>query len=272
MEFMKRTIVLFQTHSILILFLSFQSKRMIDQKKPYTKRKARMISSPEKWQPEDFRHTAAPKKRLKKHSNHSFQTKNGMDDRDDLEESGFFKDPVNHKYHPYLCHKPFLLLTQKGQCKLCSTTLCPFDTQVDHIIPKKHSEIFDLSLLNSRENLQAICGKCHNIKTRNLDRQIDQFIQAKTPLSRKFEDAVEHTRLFMTKKHTAIRKHIASYALKKEDREKTLVDNGYNSDFSSKSYDSEAEFDDLENALPAIRPLPPVVVLDQTDVDTDNEE
>ncbi len=239
---------------------------MIDQKHSSTKRKARLISSPEKWQPEDFRHSAAPKKRLKKHSSDSFSKKK---DLDDPEESGIFKDPVNHKYHPYLCHKPFLLMTQKGQCKLCSITLCPFDTEVDHIIPKKHYDIFELSLLNSRENLQAICGKCHNIKTRSIDSQIDQFIQAKTPFSRKFEDAVEHIRLFVTKKHAAIRKHIASYALKKEEKAKALVDSGYISDFSAKSYDSDPEEDDLENALPS---APPVTALDQTDVDTDNEE
>jgi 5-methylcytosine-specific restriction endonuclease McrA len=247
-------------HLISHLFLFSYIKKMLSESESTRseKRKAREITPPERFEPNDFKTVTAYgkpiTKRLKKRVRKSptflwVDGKNGL-------------NPNTHKYHPYLCHKPFLLMTQKGQCNLCSITLCPFDTEVDHIIPKKNQEIFGLELLNSRENLQAICGKCHNIKTQKIDGLINHTIEAKTPLTHKFEDAVGYIRLFMTQKHAEIRNLTRSYGKSQDDKKNSLVDNGYESDFSAHSYDSDAEEVDLDA----------LIVLDQTDVDSDNDD
>lgn len=53
----------------------------------------------------------------------------------------------------------FLLRRQEHRCAMCKNELNRFDREVDHIIP--------LSLHGSDdvENLQVLCGSCHNMKT-----------------------------------------------------------------------------------------------------------
>ena len=184
---------------------------------------------PEKWQPEEIRKSSSKKRpKLEFKQKKSIEGKKGG--------SGQYKH-----------HKPLLLLRQMGKCTFCSTPLGEFNTQVDHIIPKRFVDIYGKDKLNSPENLHAICCVCHNIKSWRLDSRIQSFVTAHTAFSTSFEDAIEHVNLFMNKEHAKIRSGPPVEVAKETKNEVSVCsgkrkerdhDSGY---FSAKSYDSDVE-------------------------------
>lgn len=232
---------------------------MIEQQP--TTRPTRESATPESRQPEEIR-KPVPKKRIK------------LEKAEKVEKTEKVEKKKGSSSQ-YKRHKPLLLLRQKGMCTFCSTLLGEFNTQVDHIIPKRFEEIYGKDKINSPENLHAICCECHNIKSWKVDKSIQSFVTANTAFSTTFEDAIGHVTLYMNRKHDEERKKnkqkMETLLARSKDRTNSMGtvsgkrkerDSGYLSDFSAKSYDSDlaeddAEVVDLEEWIKPSSPLPP---------------
>lgn len=219
------------------------------------KRKAR---PPPRWQPEEIKpKNPRERKRLRK-SPSSQEKESGYEAGDDREDGKGKRVLLPTKkvasYH-YLRHKLSILQRQKYKCCFCASPLCPnYGVQIDHIIPKKkkNADLYGEDKLHMPENLQASCYPCHQMKTHKIDRQIDEFISTKSAFCRTFEDAIDHVKLFMHKKHKEIREDNARKLrwIHHEEKKKERMEKReevYFSDFSAHSFDEDESHTDVDS-------------------------